>query len=315
MNSQRLKSNLLLVLTALIWGISFVAQSEGMNYVGPFTFNCVRSIIGGLSLLPVIAVLDRKNNKNTPGEKTNVKSSSPWKNKTLIIGGICCGVALCVASSLQQIGIQYTTAGKAGFITALYIIIVPLLGLFLKKKVGLPIWLSVAVALVGMYLLCITDDFSIGRGDLLVLLCAFVFAIHILVIDHFSPRVDAVRLSCIQFLISGIICAVPMFIFEAPSISAILSAWAPVLYAGLLSCGVAYTLQIVGQKQTEPTTASLILSLESVFAALAGALLLQETLSARELIGCVLVFVAILLTQSSSFFSLQKEKKQTKRSA
>lgn len=294
MNSK-LKNDSLLVLTALIWGSAFVAQSVGMDYIGPFTFNSIRSILGGIVLLPVIWIMGRQKNKGAD-EKLDIEMK-PEDKRTLWIGGICCGIALAVASALQQIGLVYTSAGKAGFITALYILIVPILGLFIGKKVGGKIWAAVGVAVIGMYFLCIKEGFSISHGDFLVILCAVVFSIHILIIDYFSPKVDGVKLSCIQFWISGILCAVPMVFSEKPSLDAILSAYAPLLYAGVLSCGVAYTLQIIAQKNTDPTVASLILSLESVFAALTGWLVIHETLSLKELFGCFLVFTAIILAQ------------------
>lgn len=290
MNTKKsLQSNLLLVLTALIWGVAFVAQHAG-NEIGSFTFNAVRSLVGGIALLPVILFFDRRNARLAIPKP-------PQDKKKLILGGVCCGAALFVASSLQQIGIGYTTVGKAGFITALYIIIVPILGIFLKKKVPLAVWISVLIAAVGMYLLCITEEFSIGKGDLLVLACAFCFSIHILVIDHFTPYVDGVRMSCIQFFTCSLLCVVAMFLFEKPSLPDILSAWLPILYAGVLSSGVGYTLQIIAQKNTSPTMASLLMSLESVFAVLAGWVLLGQALSVRELLGCALVFAAILLAQ------------------
>ena len=284
-------NNFLLALTALIWGSAFVAQSVGMDYLGPFTFNSIRSVMGGIVLLPVIFILKRLDRKSG---KTKTPAGS---RKTLIIGGICCGAALAVASSLQQIGIMYTTAGKAGFITALYILIVPLLGLFLGKRAGVKVWIGVGLAVAGMYFLCITDGFSISKGDFLVLLCAIVFSVHILVIDYFAPKVDGVCLSCIQFFVCGILCAVPMLVQEQPQIGEILAAWMPLAYAGVLSCGVAYTLQVIAQKNTDPTVASLILSLESVFSVLAGWVILGEHLSGRELFGCALVFAAVLLAQ------------------
>lgn len=294
--SQRGKCNLMLVLTALIWGSAFVAQSVGMDYIGPFTFNSIRSVLGGLVLLPVIRVRDRK--ESGAGDAGQIKHTSAQREKkTLLLGGLCCGLALAVASSLQQIGIMYTTAGKSGFITALYILIVPIFGLFMGKKASAKIWAGVALAVVGMYFLCMTEGLSISKGDFLVFLCAIVFSIHILVIDYFSPKVDGVKLSCIQFLVSGIICAFPMVLLEKPAVSEILTAYAPILYAGVLSSGVGYTLQVVAQKNTDPTVASLILSLESVFAALTGWVVLHERLSGRELFGCVLVFAAILLAQ------------------
>lgn len=293
MNRKRVESNLMLLLTALIWGVAFVAQSAGMDYVGPFTFNAVRCLVGGIVLIPCIFIL----NRTKPGDaKTQVlpKKGSKWK---LAIGGLCCGTALGVASTLQQFGIMHTTVGKAGFITALYIIIVPILGLLFKKKASFTIWISVAIAAVGMYLLCITEGFSINKGDFFVFLCAVCFSIHILVIDYFTPFVDGVKMSCIQFFMAGILCSVMMFIFEKPEISAILAAWLPVLYAGVLSCGVAYTLQIIAQKNTNPTVASLVLSMESVFSVLAGWLILGQKLSGREMLGCVFVFGAIILAQ------------------
>lgn len=284
--SNRLRANLMLLTTALIWGVAFVAQSVGMDYIGPFTFNCVRSLLGGLVLLPCIFLLDRLDGGKAAAQK-----------KWPVLGGVCCGVVLAVASSLQQIGIAHTSVGKAGFITALYIVIVPLLGLLGGKRVGGRIWAAVALAVAGMYLLCITESFTIGLGDLLVLLCAFCFSIHILVIDHFSPNVDGVRMSCIQFFTAGILCGVPMLLFESPNLTNICAAWAPIAYAGIMSCGVAYTLQVVAQKHTDPTVASLLLSLESVISVLAGWVLLGQALSPRELTGCALSFCAIILAQ------------------
>lgn len=295
------KSPLLLLLTAVIWGVAFVAQSVGMDYVGGFTFNCVRSLIGSAVLIPCIFLLERlkgKNGEDAGSQSTSaVSGSAAAQRKTLILGGICCGVALFVASNLQQFGIKYTTVGKAGFITAMYIIMVPVIGIFLKKTTGVKIWISVLLGVVGLYLLCITEGFSIGFGDLLVFLCAICFAVHILVIDYFSPKVDGVKMSCIQFFVCGILSGIAMLIFEKPDLGAILQAWMPILYAGVMSCGVAYTLQIIGQKDMDPTIASLILSLESVVSVLAGWVLLGQKLSARELSGCVLMFAAIILAQ------------------
>ena len=204
---------------------------------------------------------------------------------------------MCLASNFQQFGIKYTTVGKAGFITACYIVLVPILGLFLKKKCSPFIWLAVAMSVAGLYLLCITDGFSIGKGDILVLICAVLFSFHILVIDYYSPKVDGVKLSCIQFLVCGILSGIPALIFEKPEMSAVLTAWQPILYAGVMSCGVAYTLQIIGQKNMNPTVASLILSLESCISVLAGWVILGQQLSAREITGCVIMFAAIILAQ------------------
>lgn len=290
-----MRNTLLLFLTAFIWGVAFVAQSVGGEQVGCFTFNGVRSLIGAVVLLPVIAFLDGQK-KRELGEKEFQAQKGDFK--TLLLGGVCCGVMLCIASNFQQYGISFTTVGKAGFITALYIIIVPVLGLFMKKKVGAKIWIGVALATAGLYLLCMTSEsFSVSKGDLLVLVCAGFFSLHILIIDHFSPKCDGVRLSCIQFFVCGVISMAAAFLFETPNLTAILSGWLPILYAGVMSCGVAYTLQIIGQKNMDPTVASLILSLESVFSVLAGWGLLNQKLSARELFGCVLMFAAILLAQ------------------
>ena len=285
---DRMKNNILLVLTALIWGCAFVAQSVGMDYVGPFTFNMARFLIGAIVLLPVIWFMDRQ-------RKTGAEKGAG--QKTLIVGGICCGIALAVASTLQQWGILFTTVGKAGFITAMYIVIVPLLGIFIGKKVRPLIIGCVAIAVVGFYFLCMTESLRLGLGDFLVLLCAIAFSIHILVIDHFSPKVDGVKMSAIQFLTAAIISAVPTLLWEQPVFTEILQAWQPVLYAGVMSCGVAYTLQIIAQKNADPTVASLLLSLESVFSVLAGWVLLGQGLSLKELFGCVLIFCAIILAQ------------------
>ena len=308
--NQKAKSSLLLLLTAFIWGSSFVAQRTGIEYIGPFTMNSIRSFLGALVLLPVIKVMDIQRSKSIE----NVSQTQKEKNqsrKDLILGGICCGIALTIASSLQQIGMLYTTAGKSGFITALYILIVPIIGLFMKKHVGIKTWIGVALAVLGMYFLSVQEGFSISRGDFLTFLCAIVFAIHILIIDHFSPKVDGVKLSCIQFAVCGILCACPMVFIERPRIAQILTAWLPIAYAGIMSCGVAYTLQIVAQKGIDPTVASLIMSLESVFAALSGWLILHEHLSTRELFGCILVFVAIILAQLPDRISMGQKQQET----
>lgn len=291
---------MLLLLTAAIWGVAFVAQSVGMDYVGPFTFNTVRSLLGGIVLIPCIVLLKRIDvgSKDTAGAAEHASGYPAGQRKVLLTGGVACGVLLCIASNLQQFGIMYTSVGKSGFITAMYIVLVPVLGIFLKKKAGIKIWCSVAIAVGGLYLLCMTDSgFSIQKGDLLLLLGAVIFSFHILTIDYFSPKVDGVKMSCIQFFTCGILSMVCMFLFEQPQIGAILQAWMPIVYAGVLSCGVAYTLQIVGQKGMNPTVASLILSMESVISVIAGWLILHQKLSGRELLGCVLMFAAIILVQ------------------
>ena len=249
----------LLVLTAMIWGIAFVAQSVGSEHVGPFTFLASRSFIAGIALLPVITI----RRKTAPADSAS--SRSP---KNLWMGGIACGIALVAASAFQQ-----------------------------KKRAPLSVWLGVLIAALGMYLLCINESFSLSRGDLLVLICSCLYAVHILVIDHFSPLTDGVQMSCIQFFTCGTVAAIAMLIFEHPTKEALHGAWLPILYAGLFSSAIGYTLQIVAQKSVPPTVASLVMSLESVFSVLAGWLILHQSLSLKELIGCGLVFCAIILAQ------------------
>ena len=265
----------------------------------------LRSLLGGIVLIPCIYFLNRMNNKQTdPTQDSTVPKDQP---KDLLVGGLACGFLMFVSTSLQQVGIMYTTVAKAGFITALYIIMVPILGIFLKRKVGLKIWVSVMIAVVGLYLLCMKGSFSISKGDFLILLCSLTFAMHIMVVDYFTEKVSGTKLSCIQFLFAGGLSAVLMFLYEEPKLSSICAAWLPIAYAGILSCGVAYTFQIIGQRGTDPTIASLILSLESVISVLAGWVLLGQTLSTRELTGCVLMFAAILLAQITPKQFLKKK--------
>ncbi|HRL19844.1 MAG TPA: DMT family transporter, partial [Fusicatenibacter saccharivorans] len=264
-----------------------------------FTFNAARNLLGGLTLLPLIVFFSSCKKRTLPPDAS---SENGTQSKTLWAGGILCGIALFAASALQQIGIQYTTVGKAGFITALYIVLVPVCGLFLRKRVQPKVWLAVLIAVAGLYLLCMTDgSFSLQKGDLLVLACALGFTIHILVIDHFSPLVDGIKMSCIQFFTCSILSAVCMALFETVNVSNLLHAWIPILYAGFLSSGVGYTLQIIGQKGLNPTMASLLMSLESVFSVLAGWIFLHQALSGRELSGCILMFAAIVLVQLPGF--------------
>lgn len=301
MKNRQIRNSLLLVLTALVWGSSFVAQRQGGDVVGPFTFNGIRSLIGSAVLVPVILIMNRVK----PSEK---RPGTPAEKKVLWVGGICCGSVLFLASSAQQLGMYMgTSAGKAGFLTACYILLVPILSLFLKKKCGWNIWVGMGITVLGLYLLCMTDSLRFQASDLMVLLCALLFAIHILVIDYFSPLVDGVRLSCIQFLVCGILSMIPMFLVDMHhSLSGIviwaqnlqgIDAWIAILYAGILSCGVGYTLQIIGQNGLNPTLASMLMSLESVFSVLAGWLILQEKMGPRQLGGCAMIFAAILLAQ------------------
>ncbi len=298
MQKKQLQSSGILLLTSLIWGIAFVAQSVAMDYIKPFTFNGIRCILGGVVLLPVIALMKRfstsKKESLTPKEGSKELG---FFHSIEFKGGVCFGLALFVASNLQQFGVMYSTPGKAGFLTALYILLVPIMGLFIGKKVIGRIWFCVAMALVGVFLLCVTEQLTIEMGDILLILCAFFFSVHILVIDYFSPKANGTIMSCIQFFVCGALSLICMGLFERPILSDILMASKPIAYAGVMSCGVAYTLQIIGQKDTNPTVASLILSMESVFAYLGSFVILGQKLSRREALGSLLVFVAIILAQ------------------
>lgn len=289
MNRYTLRQSMILFMAAAIWGFAFVAQSVGMDYVGPYTFVTARNVVALAVLLPWVAAARRQRKKG--GQRRSGRRS-------LIYGGVCCGICLFAASALQQFGMKYTTVGKAGFITAMYIVLVPVFGIFAKKKTGVKVWIAVAAALAGLYLLCMTKgDFQLQKGDVCILGCAAVFALHILVVDHFSPLVDGVELSCVQFAVNAVLGTVLMLLLEQPRMADLLAAWLPIVYAGALSSGVGYTFQIIGQKGMNPTVASLILSLESVISVLAGWLLLHQALTARELAGCALVFAAIILVQ------------------
>lgn len=293
MKARKARGNFLLLLTAMIWGSSFVAQSAGADLISPAFFNGTRMLLGSLLLSPLAVYRMRR----------YVPASS---RRTLLLGGACCGVLMFTGSYMQQTGIAYTTAGKAGFLTAIYVVLVPVLGIFLKKKPRPILWVSVALACVGLYFLCFTDKtFSLAMGDAAMLGGAVMFALHIMVVDHFSPLVDGVKMACIQFWVCALVAGVGMLIFEHPTWANILAAWKPILYAGAMSSGVGYTLQIVGQKGMNPAVASLIMSLESVISVIAGWLILGQALSSREIFGCVLMFGAIVLAQ------LPERKKQS----
>lgn len=294
---ENTKGNLILMLTAFIWGTAFVAQTTGLEHIGPLTFNGVRSLLGALALLPVIFFLSRRK-KDT------------HSRRDLLVGGIICGLVFTVASTLQQIGLEYTEPGKAGFITALYIVIVPIIETFMGKKLQKNTVFAVILSLVGMYLLCITEGFSISKGDLLILLCAVFFSFHILVIDKYSPKVDGVKLSAFQFLVAGVICCTLSVPFETQDFNKILDASGALLYTGIMSSGVAYTLQIIGQKYTSPVLATIIMSLESVFAALAGWVILKDVMTTREIVGALLMFIAILSAQLPEGFFKNLSKKR-----
>lgn len=291
---NKLKGELLLMITAIIWGTSFITQKLGMNYIEPFTFGATRFILGSLCLMMVIWFLDYQKKKQEA--KTGIVSKS-MRPRDLFVGGVLCGVALFFGASFQQIGIVETTAGKAGFITALYILLVPIFGLFMRKRVDLLTWAGVGVAVIGFYLLCVTEGFTVQRGDVIVLIGTVFWALQIIVVDIFNDRTDGVKLSCVQFVTAGILSWIAAFIFETPKLADILACYGPILYTSIMVVGVAFTLQIIGQKSTPPTVAAIILSLESAFAAISGAVFLGETMNGRELAGCALVFVAVLMTQ------------------
>lgn len=293
MKVNRIRQNVFPVLAALIWGTAFVAQSVSADFVEPFTFNAARSAVAFLFLLVLSAVL-RCRRRRDFAQSAQARPNA-WRD--LALGGLCCGVALTLATNLQQKGLETTTSGKAGFITALYIVIVPVAGLLFHRRVPRAVWIGVVLAVAGLYCLCITEDFTITGGDFCILLCAFCFSAHILIIDHFTQKVDGVELSCAQFLVATVLSLFGMIATEHPSLSALLQCAWPILYVGLFSSGVAYTLQILAQKDSNPTVVSLLLSLESVFATLAGAVILGDRMSGKEYFGCVLMLAAVVLAQ------------------
>lgn len=299
MDRKQLKGNLLLLTTATIWGAAFVAQRVGMDYVGPLTFSWTRFVLAVLVLIPAVHFVNRPKKGSQEGERKELSPEEAKREKrTLMKASITCGCVLFTANILQQIGLVSTSAGKTGFITALYIVLVPIFSVVLKHRPGLKCWIGVVFGTIGLYFLCITSSFTIAPGDLVVLIGAGFWAAHILVIDHFLPKVsDPVRMSMYQFVVVAVISFIASLIFEDLSLSNIIDCAIPILYAGVLSGGVGFTFQILGQRHTNPTVASLILSLESVFAAIFGFLLLHEVMSVRETIGCVLMFVAIIISQ------------------
>ena len=292
MKNKRLVANMLLLLTAAIWGFAFVAQRVGSQHVGAFTFNGVRFALGAISLIPLIIFFDKKK-KNDSSDDDNTEVPP----KKTIIYGVLVGGALYIAATLQQVGLIYTTAGNASFITSLYMVFVPLIGIFLKHKIGKNSWVGVGFAVIGLYLLSINENFSISYGDFLEVIGAVFWAIHILTIDNFSKKIDPLKLSCIQFATCSILSLVTALIFETITMSGLSKALIPIMYGGFLSVGVAYTLQVVAQKDAKPSHAAIILSMESVFGAIGGALLLGEVMSSRGYIGCVLILVGIIVSQ------------------
>ena len=318
--NKRVQGNLMLLLTAMIWGMGFVAQKAGAE-LEPFTYNGIRMMLGGIALLPVIAWMQtakRKREIPSLGEqkKEHSKDNDVTSLRSSIRGGICCGLLLCIASNLQQFGLYYQTdAGKAGFITTLYIIFVPIAGVFFRRKVPGIVWIGAVMAAAGMYLLCMTESLVLGTGDLLVFFCAIVFTSHILLVDYFSPKTDGVIISCIQFAVCGFLCTGGAFVLENPTWQQLQGGAGALAYAGVLSCGVAYTLQIVGQNGVNPTVAALLLSLESVFATISGwiaykigFLKTDQTMTERQIAGCILVFGAVILVQlPAKWFHLKKK--------
>lgn len=297
---KKILPTIALFMAAIIWGGSFVAQSKGGSLLGPLSFGVIRFIIATIAMLPTIPLLDRINKSNDNKPKTN--------KKDLFKGGVLCGICLSVTAIFQQLGLYYgTSSGKAGFITSCYIIFVPIMFLFFKKKSSMNMWIAVIIALVGLYFLCINEGFSVGVSDLLVLVCSLGCAARILVIDRFMSRVDTVRLATVQFATAAIIISIATFVFEMKCSLSNLSEyanvfskgefWVSVLYAGVLGGAVAFTLQIVGQKKVNPTLASLILGLESVFSVLAGWLILSDSLSSKEILGCVIIFVSLVVAE------------------
>ena len=287
MKKEQLKGSAQLLFATLIWGSAFVAQSVGMDHLGPMSFQAVRSLLAVAALVPVIALMDRSPAAFLPR----------WKAKGLWKTGILCGLALFVAQSLQQVGLIYTEPGKAGFITAMYIVLVPVLGLFLGRKCGIRVWISVLLAVAGLYLLSCVGVSSVNLGDILILISAGAFAVQIVLIDVLAQELDGIRLNCIQFMVVTVLSALAAAFTETPTWQGVLDCAVPLLYTGVLSSGAAFTLQILGQQHLPPEPASLIMSLESVFAVLAGWLILHQTLSPVELLGCCLVFIGVILCQ------------------
>jgi len=290
MKKEQIKGTAQLLFATLIWGSAFVAQSVGMDHIGPMTFQAARSLLAVLALVPTILLMDKDKGQYLPR----------WADKELWKTGILCGLALFVAQGLQQVGLQYTEPGKAGFITAMYIVLVPVLGLFLGRKCGWRVWVSVVLAVMGLYLLSCVGVTRINIGDLLILGCAAAFAVQIILIDVLAQQLDGLRLNCIQFFVVAVLSGLMAVFTETPTLSGILSCAVPLLYTGVLSSGLAFSLQILGQQHLPPEPASLIMSLESVFAVLSGWLLLNQTLTAYEGLGCCLVFAGVILSQTKA---------------
>ena len=300
-----MKSNILLLITAMIWGFAFVAQRSGMEYLGPFTFNAIRFALGGISLIPILLL-------NKKRKFDNRKFLPILSDKILLKGGIVAGIIIFFGASFQQGGIVYTSAGKAGFITGLYIILVPILGLLFKQKTSPGTWIGALVAVVGLYLLSVKSDFSIGLGDLLVLASAFFWASHVLWIGRISPKTDPIQLAFFQFMLCSGLSLMAALVYEVSSLQNIIDALVPILYAGLVSVGIAYTLQVVAQREAHPSHAAIIMSLESVFAVIGGCIILNESIAFRGLIGCALMLAGMIISQISLTIKFSNFKRLSK---
>ena len=299
--SNNIRSSAYLLMTAIIWGVAFVFQSMGNDHMQAFTFTSSRYLLGFLVLLPIVLIKYFHPRFLADSDEIPIKQV-PLKRTAL--GGVLCGLALGAATMFQQVGLQSTTVGKAGFITTLYIILTPIFGLFLGKRCRFTVWIGAVAAVIGLYLLCITDDLTLSWGDLLVLICAVLFSVHIMLVDHFAPHTNGVLLSCIQFLVSGVSCGILALIFEQPTWAQLQEGLIPILYTGVMSSGVAYTMQILGQRNFNPTIAAMIMSLESVISAVAsyiayalGFLTQDQSLSAMQILGCVIMFAAVIFVQ------------------
>jgi len=303
MEKKTLRSDLMLLLTSAIWGFAFVAQMKGMEFIGPYLYNGIRFAIGSVSLLPLIYFLNRK--------KSNKQKKQKLEKKGIFPAGLIAGSVLFLGASLQQVGLQYTTAGKAGFITGLYVILVPIIGILLKHKTGVPTWIGALLAATGLYFISVRGDFSIGKGDLLILFCSVFFALHVLTIDHYSKKIEPVLLASIQFAWCALFSIIVAVIKEPILLESIISATVPILYGGLGSVGTAYTLQVIAQKDAPPAHSAIILSLESVFAVIGGIILLAEGMTTRGYTGCALMLAGMLASQWDVIFrkKIKSEKK------
>ena len=299
--ANNIRSSVYLSLTAVIWGVAFVFQSMGNDSMEPFSFTASRYFLGFLFLVPILIIKYHHPRFLADNDEIPLKKIP---KKLTLIGGVLCGLALGIATMFQQYGVKYTTVGKAGFITTLYIILTPIFGLFLRRRCHFTVWIGATAALFGMYLLCVKDGFYIEFGDMLVFVCAVFYTFHIMIIDHFAPKTNGVLLSCLQFFVSSVLCGILAFIFESPSLAQLQDGLIPVLYTGIMSSGVAYTMQILGQRNFNPTIAAMIMSFESVISAIAGYfayqwgfLTVEQSLSAVQIIGCIIMFAAVIFVQ------------------